>query len=102
MCWIDFGMSVDGDGDNRMINGQDTALRNLRDIPVNNKLKRKLRECQIKQLLGRKNFDIYTFRNPVLFIGHLCENHVLIVDKPWIEVVKTFDTKPVHRHIFGT
>lgn len=102
MCWIDFGMSVDGDGENGMINGHDSALRNLHDIPVNNKLKRKLRECQIKQLLGRKNFDIYTFRNPVLFIGHLCENGVLIVDKPWIEVVKTFDTKPVHRHIFGT
>ncbi|KAF3446537.1 hypothetical protein FNV43_RR11717 [Rhamnella rubrinervis] len=101
MCWIDFGMPVDGDdGESGVISGQDTALRNLHDTPVNTKLKRKLRECQTK-LLGRKNFDIFTFRNPALFIGHLCENSVLIIDKPWMEVVKTF-APPVHRHIFGT
>lgn len=92
---------MDGDDcESGMNNGQDTALRNLHDTPVNTKLKRKLRECQTK-LLSRKNFDIFTFRNPALFIGHLCENSVLIIDKSWMEVVKTF-APPVHRHIFGT
>lgn len=101
MCWVDFGMPVDGgDGESGMVNGQDTALRNLHDTPVNSKLKRKLSECHTKRI-GRKNFDIFTFRNPALYIGHLSENSVLIIDKPWMEVVKTF-APPVDRHIFGT
>lgn len=100
MCWIDFGMPVDRDDESDMANGQDQALASLQGTPVNGSLKRKLKEYQNK-LLGRKNFDIFTFRDPVLFIGHLSKSCVLIIDKPWREVIKTFNNQPVHRHVFG-
>ncbi|KAG2692395.1 hypothetical protein I3760_08G052000 [Carya illinoinensis] len=102
MCLIDFGMPVDRD-ESELVNGQDTAPRNLQSTPIKGRLKRILRDGQTETKLGvRKNFEFFSFRNPVLFIGHLSKNSLLIIDKPWLEVVKTFSTSPVHRHIFGT
>ena len=94
-------MPVDQDDESGMVNGQDAAVRNLEGTPVSGRLKRKLKDYQTK-LLGRKNFDFISFRDPVLFIGHLSKSSILIIDKPWMEVVKTFEAPPVHRHIFGT
>lgn len=90
--------------ENELVNGQHTALRNLQSTPIiKGRLKRILRDGQTEtRLSGRKNFEFFSFRNPVLFIGHLSKNSLLIIDKPWMEVVKTFGTSPVHRHIFGT
>ncbi|XP_022135489.1 U3 small nucleolar RNA-associated protein 4 homolog isoform X2 [Momordica charantia] len=104
MCLIDFRMSVDQDDEYVMISGQDSAVKNLRGTPtINGKLKRKLRDCQTEgRLHGRKNFEIFPFRDPVLLIGHLSKNSLLIMDKPWLEVANTFDAAPVHRHIYGT
>ncbi|XP_041018123.1 WD repeat-containing protein PCN-like [Juglans microcarpa x Juglans regia] len=103
MCLIDFGKPVDCRDEKELVNGQDTALRNLHSTPIKGRLKRILRDGQTETRLGgRKNFEFFSFRNPVLFIGHLSKNSLLIIDKPWMEVVKTFDTSPVHRHIFGT
>lgn len=98
MCLIDFGMPIDGDDDNDFANGQDLALRKLQI----GKLKRKLKghELETKQY-GRKNFEFCAFRDPVLFVGHLSKNSLLIIDKPWLQVVKTLDAPPVHRHIYG-
>lgn len=99
MCLIDFGMPIDGDDDTDLANGQDIALRKLQI----GKLKRKLKghESETKSN-GRKNFEFYAFRDPVLFVGHLSKNSLLIIDKPWMQVVKTLEAPPVHRHIYGT
>ncbi|KAF7830532.1 WD repeat-containing protein PCN-like isoform X1 [Senna tora] len=50
----------------------------------------------------RKNFEILQFRDPVLFLAHLSKSSFLLIDKPWLEVVKGLEAAPVHRHIFGT
>ncbi|KAA8537865.1 hypothetical protein F0562_027555 [Nyssa sinensis] len=101
MCLIDFGMPVDRDDDIDMANGHD--LKKPRNTPINGMLKRKLKvhELDTKHNV-RKNFEFCAFRDPVLFVGHLSKNSVLIIDKPWMQVVKSFDAAPVHRHIFGT
>ncbi|KAI9201195.1 hypothetical protein LWI28_019972 [Acer negundo] len=103
MCLIDFGMPVDRDDESDLVNGQGSTFRKLTSSPMNGKLKRKRIDCQTEaaKLNSRKNFEFFAFRDPVLFIGHLSKNSVLIMDKPWIDVVKTLGA-PVHRHIFGT
>ncbi|KAI5354312.1 hypothetical protein L3X38_007207 [Prunus dulcis] len=97
MCWIDFGMPIDRDDESDMPNG-------LQSNSINGKrLKRKLTDSQAKsKLIARKNFEFYAFTNPALFVGHLSKSSILMIDKPWMEVVKSFDTAPVHRHVFGT
>ncbi|XP_059631154.1 WD repeat-containing protein PCN-like isoform X1 [Cornus florida] len=103
MCLIDFGMPVDQDENNDLVNGHDSTLKKCPNFPINGILKRKLsgHELDTKHN-GRKNFEFCAFRDPVLFVGHLSKNSVLIIDKPWMQVVKTFDAPPVHRHIYGT
>ncbi|KAK4374360.1 hypothetical protein RND71_005037 [Anisodus tanguticus] len=104
MCLIDFGSPVGDDDDTDLANGQDLALKKLHNgTPANGTLKRKLKgnDLDLKQN-GRKNFEFCAFRDPVLFVGHLSRTSTLIIDKPWIQVVKTLDASPVHRRIFGT
>ncbi|KAJ6399916.1 hypothetical protein OIU84_015550 [Salix udensis] len=101
MCLIDFGMPVDREEDSDLVNIQHSPLKKLQATTMNGGLKRRLKEYQAETKL-RKNFEFLAFRDPVLFIGHLSENSILIMDKPWMDVVKTFDAQPVHRHIFGT
>ncbi|KAJ7966511.1 U3 small nucleolar RNA-associated protein 4 [Quillaja saponaria] len=91
LCLIDFGMPVDRDDD----------VRNLQHILANGRLKRKLKDGQTENKL-RKNFEFFSFRDPVLFLAHLSKNSFLVVDKSWLEVVKSLEAPPVHRHIFGT
>lgn len=103
MCYIDFGMPIDLDEDCDMVNGHDAALKKLHSTPINGILKRKWKDRDLEtKHSGRKNFEFCAFREPVLFVGHLSKNSVLIIDKPWRQVVKTFDAPPVHRHIYGT
>ncbi|KAL8225435.1 hypothetical protein R6Q57_017992 [Mikania cordata] len=92
MCFIDFGIPIDGDDDHENINNHDnyTALK---------KLKRKSIETKN---FSRKNFEFCEFQEPVLFVGHLSKGSVLVIEKPWMQVVKALDAKPVHRHIYGT
>ncbi|XP_044475587.1 WD repeat-containing protein PCN-like [Mangifera indica] len=102
MCLIDYGTPEIQDDDNNLVNCQGSALRKLANSPISGKLKRKLRDRQTEaKLYSRKNFEFFAFRDPVFFIDHLSKGSLLILDKPWMEVVKTFDA-PVHRHIFGT
>ncbi|XP_044509908.1 WD repeat-containing protein PCN [Mangifera indica] len=102
MCLIDFGMPENQDEDSNPVNDRGSALRKLANTPISGRLKRKLRDCQTEaKLNGRKNFEFFAFRDPVFFIDHLSKSSILILDKPWMEVVKTFDA-PIHRHIFGT
>lgn len=99
-CWIDFGMPVDQEDESGMINGQDTVVRNLEGTPVSGRLKRKLLDYQTK--IGRKNFEFFNCGAPILFVGHLSQKSVLVMEKQWKEVIKTFEAPPVDRHIFGT
>ncbi|MCD7470106.1 hypothetical protein HAX54_009687 [Datura stramonium] len=104
MCLIDFGLPVGDDDDSDLANAQDLALKKLHNSsPANGTLKRKLKgnDLDLKQN-GRKNFEFCAFRDPVLFVGHLSRTSTLIIDKPWIQVVKTLDAPPIHRRIFGT
>ncbi|KAK1288627.1 hypothetical protein QJS10_CPB19g01186 [Acorus calamus] len=101
MCLIDFGLPVDED-DKVLTNGFDTILeKNCYDSNIA-KLKRKWKDIsQNHKPKSRKNFEFYAFKDPVLFVGHLSNKALLIIDKPWLDVVRTFEP-PVHRHIFGT
>ncbi|XP_052203016.1 WD repeat-containing protein PCN-like [Diospyros lotus] len=100
MCLIDFGLPVDRDENTDLRNGHDLALKKLPNSSINERLKRKLKGDAKHD--GRKNFEFCAFRDPVLFVGHISRNSVFIIDKPWMQVVKTFDAQPVHRHIYGT
>ncbi|KAF3666102.1 putative cirhin-like isoform 2 [Capsicum annuum] len=107
MCLIDFGKPVDGDDEADLPNNQDLALKKLHSTlvngSVNGNLKRKSKGNELEaKHSGRKNFELCSFRDPVLFVGHLSKTSTLIIDKPWIQVIKSFDTTPVHRHIFGS
>ncbi|KAH9604460.1 hypothetical protein KSS87_000998 [Heliosperma pusillum] len=106
MCLIDFGMPIEGEAngnmftDDRLTNFDsvsfDSVSRKL--LSSNGSLKRKLQ----LQMEFKRNFEFCPFRHPVLFVGHLSKSSVLVVDKPWLEVVKSFDAQPVHKHIYGT
>lgn len=50
----------------------------------------------------RKKCEIVTSKHPVLYLRHLSKSAILVIEKPWMEVIKSMDTQPVHRHIFGT
>lgn len=130
MCLIDFGKPVDGGDSADLTNGQGRKLRKLQNGKLNNlrmpegyddgpltngqelyapliklqngRLKRrfKVHESETRES-GTSNFKFAYFRDPVLFVGHLSRNSLLIMEKPWMEVVRTFDA-PVHRHIYGT
>lgn len=99
MCFIDFGMPIGQDEDQEKVNGHDTTLKKLYS-PISGKLKRKLKGLEYES--KKKNFEFCAFREPVLYVGHLSKGSVLVIDKPWLQVVKTFDAQPVHRHIYGT
>lgn len=107
-CLIDFGMPVERDDENDLVNG--CVPKKLQNALLkgglrcgNGTRKRALEDCQTElKLSGRRNFEVLPSKNPVLFIGHLSKNSVLVIDKPWMEVVKSLDTQPVHRNIFGS
>ncbi|KAK9129714.1 hypothetical protein Sjap_010201 [Stephania japonica] len=99
ICQIDFGKALDQEDDCNLTNGIDA--RKKLGSPANNAgIKRKLRDTGF-QYKPRKNFDFVSFRDPVLFVGHISDDTALVVEKPWRDVVGKFDA-PVHRHIFGT
>lgn len=66
--------------------------------------KRRLEEYKKESKKGkeRETFEMGTWKHPVLYLRHLSKSATLVVEKPWIEVVKGLDSQPVHRHIFGT
>lgn len=65
--------------------------------------KRRLEEYQRESKSNkRKKFEMVTSKHPVLYLRHLSKSAILVIEKPWMEVVKNLDTQPVHRHIFGT
>lgn len=87
MCSIDFALPMEQDEGDRL-NAQDSFAWSLQNYVK-------------KRPKHRKNFEVLHLKDPVLFSAHLSKNSLLIVDKPWLEVVKSLETQPVHRHIFG-
>ena len=63
--------------------------------------KRRLEEYQ-KESKSNEREENETSKHPVLYLKHLSKNAILVVEKPWIEVIKSLDSQPVHRHIYGT
>ncbi|PKI33415.1 hypothetical protein CRG98_046200, partial [Punica granatum] len=102
MCVIDFGLPVDREEDYDFKDDKDLALMKLQYPHVNGKRKHRHELINNAKVSNRKNFEFFGFRDPVLFIGHLSKGSVLIVDQPWLEVIKKMESAPVHRHIFGT
>lgn len=99
MCLIDFRMPVDHKDDIALPNGLDSKFVELADL----RPKRKFNDLNLEiKRIGRRNFEFFPFRDPVLFVGHLSQISILVLDKPWLEVVKNLDASPVHRHIYGT
>ncbi|KAL3698853.1 hypothetical protein R1sor_012929 [Riccia sorocarpa] len=47
------------------------------------------------------NYAYVPFRDPVLFVGHTAQSSVLVVEKPWLEVLRQIPA-PVYRHLYGT
>lgn len=99
MCFIDFGVPIGQDEENEKVNGHDSTLKKLYG-PISGKLKRKLIAHELESKNGARK--VCVFREPVLYVGHLSKGCVLIMDKPWSQVVKTFKVQPVHRHVYAT
>jgi U3 small nucleolar RNA-associated protein 4 len=99
MCYIDFGLPVVQDGQSpqgSIVSAEKTDPQKA----TKTKVKRKDRDEGLKQK-KRNNFEFLAFKNPVLFVGHLLDSSVLLVEKQWMDVVKGFGP-PVHRPIYGT
>ena len=48
-----------------------------------------------------KNFVMVPFKDPVLFVGHISDESILIIEKPWVEAINELPP-PVYRHLYGT
>ncbi|KAI3849570.1 hypothetical protein MKW92_028189 [Papaver armeniacum] len=102
MCFIDFEKLLAQDGhDNCLANGVlDSSSEVSQDVAANGngKVNHKRKRENQKNL----NFNFSPFKDPALFVGHLSESSVLVIEKPWREVVQSFEAPPVHKHIYGT
>ncbi|XP_009385680.2 WD repeat-containing protein PCN isoform X1 [Musa acuminata AAA Group] len=99
MCFIDFGLPVDQD-DESSIHSDLPLEKNDYNKIFGGKRKRKYLEQKSKPF-NKKNFDFFAFRDPALFVSHMSDNSLLLIEKQWMEVVRNFDA-PIHRHIYGT
>ncbi|CAL5222772.1 g5185 [Coccomyxa viridis] len=73
--------------------------------PPNEVPKRKLRRMAggNPEALGRagQNFRVFTLENPCLLCEYTSSKAVLLVERPWAEVMKAFPP-PLYRHRYGT
>ncbi|KAG7593088.1 WD40 repeat [Arabidopsis thaliana x Arabidopsis arenosa] len=106
-CLIEFGKPAEQDEEaDSPCNLSEKLEGKLASIGMklgNGAQKRRLEEYQKESKSNkRKKFEMVTSKHPVLYLRHLSKSAVLVIEKPWMEVVKNLDTQPVHRHIFGT
>ncbi|KAK6160594.1 hypothetical protein DH2020_003975 [Rehmannia glutinosa] len=88
MCLIDLAIPADKDKDT------DYAT-DWGKLHSNEVVKCKLEAYEVKSKRGGiQNSEFCAFRDPVLFVEHLSNNSLLVMDKPWTQVVKTFDAQP--------
>ncbi|CAN6281506.1 unnamed protein product [Urochloa humidicola] len=99
ICLIDFGLPVVEDV---QLPNVSIGLAEKTDAQKSTKIKqkRKARDEELKQE-NKNSFNFYAFEEPVLFVGHLLDSSILVVEKRWKDVVDGFGN-PVHRHIYGT
>lgn len=88
MCCIDFALPVEQD-DSDVMHSPESIGKNSQNL------------LNLKRTKFRKNFEVLDLENPVLFLAHISKNSFFMVEKPWLEVVKSLEAPPVHRHIFG-
>ncbi|CAN8291169.1 unnamed protein product [Cochlearia groenlandica] len=103
-CLIEFGKSAEQDDEMVL---SETVEDRIASIGLkklgNGTRKRRLEEYQKESKSNERNkSEMFTTKNPVLYLKHLSKSAILVIDKPWMEVIKGLDTQPVHRHIFGT
>ncbi|CAH2034067.1 unnamed protein product [Thlaspi arvense] len=103
-CLIEFGKPTEQDQEMDDIPYGKIASIGMEKKLGNGTRKRRFEEYQKKSKSSneRENFEMVTSKHPVLYLRHLSKNAILVVEKPWMEVIKSLDTQPVHRHIFGT
>lgn len=93
MCLINFEMPIrQDDGSHAAIDEQGMSRSSK---------KRKKPVEWLNSPSKKRNFDFCAFKNPVLFVGHISDNSLFVLEKPWMDVVESLDA-PVHRHIYGT
>jgi U3 small nucleolar RNA-associated protein 4 len=107
MCFIDFSMPVDEVVKEKdKITNMELSLDKLGTTkPTKLNLERKRRRKNIisdEDSRLCKNFDFYAFEHPVLFVSHLSEGSLLLLEKKWMDVVKAFEALPIHKHVYGT
>ncbi|XP_010556470.1 PREDICTED: U3 small nucleolar RNA-associated protein 4 [Tarenaya hassleriana] len=105
-CSIEFDMTAELEDTTSLQNGD--LPKRVEGKLVNGGLnfgngtrKRPIEDDQLLSCKWKQNFDVKPSNHPILFVGHLSKNSVLVVEKPWMKVVKSLDTKPLHRHIYG-
>ncbi|CAL4918889.1 unnamed protein product [Urochloa decumbens] len=99
MCLIDFGLPVVEEV--QLPNGS-IGLAEKTHTQKSTKAKQKRKACDEESKQENKNnFNFFAFKEPVLFVGHLLDGSILVVEKRWKDVVDGFG-QPVHRHIYGT
>jgi U3 small nucleolar RNA-associated protein 4 len=99
MCFIDFGLPIVQDSQlphGPVVSAEKTDPQKA----TKTKVKRKYRDEDFKQE-KLNNFEVVALRYPVLFVGHLLDSSVLLVEKQWMDVIEGFGP-PVDRHIYGT
>ncbi|XP_020571588.1 U3 small nucleolar RNA-associated protein 4 homolog [Phalaenopsis equestris] len=99
MCLIDFGIPIHQDDEPNVNQNQ-----LLDKLVISNSTKMNKKRKKIDQqihLHKKRNFEFCAFKDPVLFVGYLSENSVFVLERQWVDVVKSLDA-PVHRHIYGT
>ncbi|XP_047092426.1 WD repeat-containing protein PCN-like [Lolium rigidum] len=99
MCFIDFRLPIGQDGQLPHVSVVSAEKSDLHKA-TKTKVKRKDRDEDLKQEKWN-NFEFVAFKDPVLFLGHLLDSSVLLIEKRWMDVVKGFGA-PVHRDIYGT
>lgn len=107
MCLIDFEQLVDHANSKRPLINQDLPIPQANGKTlINNSLHSlsKLENIASKKRKyhHKESSDFCSFSNPVLYVGHLSKSSIIVVDKPWKEVVRGLETAPVHRHIYGS
>lgn len=99
MCFVDFGMPIDQDDIHLPPNGSNASIQHV--SPKKITLKKRKNAERSPLIFRLKNFDFCAFNDPVLFLNHVSEKSLFVIQKPWIEVVESFGL-PVHKHIYGT
>ncbi|KAJ0247484.1 Transducin family protein / WD-40 repeat family protein [Hirschfeldia incana] len=101
-CLIEFGKPMELGEEMGLSEGVEDKIASagLKKLGNGNR-KRRFEEYQ-KESKSNEREEIETSKHPVLYLKHLSKNAILVVEKPWMEVIKSLDSQPVHRHIYGT